>query len=101
MPMRQAELIYWKYLWKEIRHQLIVTADWLAFYAERLLGFGKADEFNGNDSTLVQELEETVLAIRSRLTKIHHSCLVVVEHNRHYEAYFEWPWNVWERKIAM
>ncbi len=54
-----------------------MTADWLAFYTERLLGFGKTDEFNGNDSTLVQELEETVLTICSRLAKIHHSCLVI------------------------
>ncbi len=66
-----------KYLWKEVWHQFIMTAHWLPLNTERLLGFGETNEFDWNDSTLVEKLEETVLAVCSWFSKIHNSCLVI------------------------
>jgi len=54
-----------------------VGADWLALKAERFLRFCKADEFNGDDSALMQKLEETVLSVCSWLTKVYNSSLIL------------------------
>ena len=42
-----------------------------------LLGFRESDEFHGTDSALMEQLEETVLSIGARLSKIDYGCLVI------------------------
>lgn len=52
-------------LCKEVRHELVVAAYWLAFRLPRTLGLSKADEFSRDGATLVHELVERMLTIGS------------------------------------
>lgn len=58
------------WLWKEIGHQLIVVAHGLAFNLERSLRFSESNELGWDHSSLVKELEETVLSVCSWFSKI-------------------------------
>lgn len=51
--------------------------DWVIDNGVRLLGFGESDELNGSDAALVEQLEETMLSIGSRLSKVNDCGLVV------------------------
>ena len=53
-----------------------MAADRLAFDAKRLLGLGEANKLDGDDSALVEELEETVLSVGAWFSKIHHRSFV-------------------------
>lgn len=63
-------------LGEEVGHELIVVVDCLALNMQRILRLGKPDELCGDDSTLMQQLEETVLAVGSRLSEVDHSSLI-------------------------
>ena len=61
---------------KEVRHKLVVIAYWLVSHRYGLLGFSESNEFDWDGSSLVQELEETVLSIGSRLSEVDNCCFV-------------------------
>ena len=58
---------------EEVGHQLIVVVDWIIDNRVRLLRLRKADKLNRSDSALMQQLEEAMLAIGSRLSEVDHS----------------------------
>ncbi len=51
-----------------------MVVDGLLSNVVRLLWFSEPDEFDGSDSALVQELEETVLSIGAWFAEINNSC---------------------------
>ena len=61
-------------LGEEIRHKLFMIRDWLTFNAYRILRFSEADELCGDDPSLMHQLVETVLSVRSWLTKDDWAC---------------------------
>jgi hypothetical protein len=54
-----------------------MAAHWLTLNIKWLLRFGETNEFDWDDSTLVQKLEETVLPVCSWLSKINNCSLVI------------------------
>lgn len=55
---------------------LLVFRAYLARQLDRGLALGKANEFGGDDTTLMNELIETVLAIGTWFTEIEFTCAV-------------------------
>lgn len=51
--------------------------NWIVDYRVRLLRFSKAYELDGRNTTLMEELEEAMLSVRSRLTEIDDRGLVI------------------------
>lgn len=49
----------------------------LSLYSKGLLWLGKTYELNGDDSALMEELEETVLSVGTGLSKVDDCCLIL------------------------
>lgn len=62
---------------EEIGHQLIMIIHWLVCNYKGLLRFSEPNKFNRNNSSLMQQLEETVLSIGSRLSKVDNSSRIL------------------------
>lgn len=58
-------------LGEEVTHQLIVVGDHLSLPRERILALAETNKIAGNNTTLVDELIETMLAVRARFTEVH------------------------------
>ena len=56
-------------LGEEITHELIMVTDWPPFQLARRLAVARGNELARDNTALVQELVEAVLAIRARLTE--------------------------------
>ena len=54
-----------------------MVVDSFVGYNVRLLGFGETNEFNGSDSALMEQLEETMLPVGSRFSKIDDSSRIL------------------------
>ena len=54
-----------------------MTANWFAFEGEGLLRFCESNEFDWDHSSLVEQLEETMLAIGAWFSEINNCSLVV------------------------
>ena len=61
---------------EEVGHELVVVGDGLGGEVVGVLGTGEADEFDGGDAALVQQLEEAVLAVGAWLPEVYYCCLV-------------------------
>ena len=63
------------YLREEIRHEFVVVRYRLSVEVQGEVASARANEVARDDAALVNELVKTVLAVRTRFTKVYFSCV--------------------------